>query len=268
MPAVAVVGAAVVGGIIASESQRKSANIAADAATRAQRSEDATTMAMYRRTQQLQKPWLDRGERAARQYSSIDTGEGLDEWIKDIQGIDTYINEMKDMDFNFEFDENDEIYKWRQSENERRVNQFMASRGKYDSSAAGNMLLRSGMELQSQEVGRQYGMYKDRYMQKYNKLLDMANLRSSQATTGYNMQRQVNLDEADKLRDVMTVGANVLSQAGTNNARAANQMIQSSQVASQAQQNAALQRGAAQAQLGTTIAQAPANYMLAQYLTQ
>ena len=208
MPAAAVVGAAVVGGLITAYSQDRSASKAADASQANANASNRLTRQMYDQSRKDLQPYMEWGQASMK---------GLGEYMKSVEKE------------GFKLDENDPIYKWRQSENERQVNQFMASRGGYDSRAAGNMLMQSGMALQGAEVDRQYNQ---RYLGKFNMLRSAAGLGMQAAAAG----------------------------AGVN-AEAGNQLVGINTTNSTNQQNALLQKGAAWGGLGQNIASAPANYL-------
>jgi hypothetical protein len=192
--------------------------------------------------------------------------------MSDITGVGDYISQLEGMEFDFQLDPDDPVYQWRQAENKRTVNQFFASRGGYDSRAAANMLLGTGMELQAQEEERQYSRYAQRYQQKYNQLIDLANLRTSRGTTGFNMAMSLGGAKTNYLQNLLGVGQASAAGTAAMGQTAANQLVQSSQVAtqnqigaygaaSQALQSAALQRGAAQAGFYQALGEAPANYL-------
>lgn len=328
MPAAAIVGAAVVGGIMSSQAQKSSASKAARASQYATDAQTETTTRMFNQQRRDLAPfvnagyaaqswlspeiemvqipghgWVDRNavlaspeqympqnalaiqkpevvtvepfirdgskmphDRSTRENTALMprytrktvtpgvSAPSAEQWMatlpkktvrnnySPILDVVNYAQRIEKLEF--KFDENDPVYKWRQAENERMVNQFMASRGKYDSRAAANMLLNSGMNLQAQEVDRQYNQ---RYLNKYNKLMDLAGL----AGNRYNMLTGI----AD--RGLQAAGAT--TNAG---ATASNQLVQSSQINSTNQQNAILQQGAATANMWNNIGQAPMNYML------
>jgi hypothetical protein len=231
-----------------------------------------------------QKPgkWISGG--------SYDPTAGAQEWMSDITGVGDYITQLEGMEFDFQLDPDDPVYQWRQAENQRTVNQFFASRGGYDSRAAANMLLRSGMELQGAEEERQYSRYAQRYQQKYNQLVDLANLRTNRGVTGFNMAMQLGGAKTNYLQNLLGVGQASAAGTAAANQTAASQLVQASQVgtqgqlnalalgyqgtvgaqsaASQALQSAYAQQGLAQAGMWSAIGQAPANYLATKAILQ
>lgn len=301
MPAAAVVGAGLVGGLIAGERQRKSASQAADVSKASSAADTALQREMYyqsrqdtldreQQSRQALDPYRQAGLNALSGYNQLSPGDptaGAQMYLQELQGTDKYISQLEGLDIpQFKLDENDPVYQWRQKENQRQVNQFYASRGGYDSRAAANMLLSSGMELQGQEEERQYNRFNQRYLQKYNKLVDLTNLSMQKAGAGFNMAMSIGsanenqrLNRQNQLLNIAGMGAGAASnmaglaaqtsgQLGTMSQNAANQMVNISQVNSSNQQNALLQQGANQANMWNTIGQAPANYLANRYILQ
>jgi hypothetical protein len=244
MPAAAVVGAAVVGGIISSQAQSNAAGRAASASERAAQTQATTTWNMYNQSRADLELYRIHGGRALQQLSELNASEGLGQYEQaisdagkyinraegvqaqganaldklggfrfadtenavnalgqfgfedtkaaeanlarfnfadtraaqqnladfDFSGSQKYIDQLEGLNFDFQFDENDPVYQWRQQENQRRVEQALAARGGYDSTAAVNLLSRSGMELQAQEVERQRQAYSEQYGNRLNQL--------------------------------------------------------------------------------------------------
>jgi hypothetical protein len=194
-------------------------------------------------------------------FTGVAGGVKAEDYLKDLSGVQEYIDQLEGLEF--QFDQNDPVYKWRQQENQRQVNQFMAARGGYDSRAAANMLLQSGMQLQEQEVGRQF---QQNYMSKYNKLMDLSNLTMGRAGAGYNMAMGIGGRRLDQSNILANIGANAAARTGQAGQAASNQLVNVSAINAQNQQNALLQQGAAMAGIGGAIGQAPLKYMIADKL--
>jgi hypothetical protein len=200
-------GGSLLGTFLGSGSQSKAAGKAADASYATAKLQADTAKEMFETTRQDFAPFLGAGKVA----------------------LDKYIGLLGE---DFRLDQSDPVYKWRQKENERTVNQFMASRGKYDSRAAANMLLNSGMALQADETDRQYGTYLNRF----NQLLPLISTGAGAAGT----VGQLSSNTSNQL-------ANIWGAHGTN------------------KQNALLQQGAANAQMWQGIGNLPANALAQGY---
>jgi hypothetical protein len=200
-------GASLLGGFMSNSSQSSSASKAADASYAAAKLQSDTTKEMFETTRMDFAPFLQAGKDALGKYMGM-------------------------LGQDFKLDEADPVYQWRQKENERTVNQFMASRGKYDSRAAANMLLNSGMALQADETDRQYGAY----LNKFNQLLPAIQTGSGAAGN----MGQLSSNTSNQL-------ANIWGTHGTN------------------AQNALLQQGAANAQMWQGIGNLPANTLAQTY---
>ena len=105
------------------------------------------------------------------------TGEGIDP----TGGSGKYLNALEEL--TFELDPDDEIYKWRKGESEKTMNQFLASRGLYNSSYGANRLLESGRALQAEEVDRQYSQ---NYLRQYGQQMDLFNMSNRMGGQIYN----------------------------------------------------------------------------------
>jgi hypothetical protein len=251
----AVIGATVIGGALSARAQKKAAASAASASKYGVTASTEASLAMYAKTREDLTPYREAGQNALNEMAA--SSDWADQFMSQLTGVDEYLGQLESLEF--EFDPNDEVYKWRQSENERQVNQFFASRGGYDSRAAANMLTSSGMQLQADEVDRQY---QQRYLSKYNQLLDLANLTTNKATTGFNMAST----NRNELMNLANLGLNAAGQTSMAGQTASNQIVNAIQTNSQNQQNALLQQGAAQAGLYNALGSAPANYLLMQKL--
>jgi len=190
-------------------------------------------------------------------------------------GMQKYMEQLDALEF--KFDPNDSVYKFRQQENERRVNQFMASRGGYDSRAAANMLLKSGMELEGQEIDRQFNQ---RYLTKYNKLVDLSKMSLgkgqaetqnaltkytsdvSKNLTGFNAAMTLGKERQNELLAKVQAGLSASGTAGQLGSGASNQLANIFAANSNNQQNALLQQGAAQAGFWNSVGTLPGNAMM------
>ena len=276
-----------IGSIMGAEAQEDAAETASDSAEKIANKQIKLIRDMYEQNRADQLPFLEAGQKALTQLETADPTGGAQKYLDQLMGLtfpsgvdptggmDKYIQELEGLEF--EFDENDPVYQWRASENERQVNQFMASRGGYDSRAAANMLLSSGMELQSQETDRQFNQ---RYLAKYNQLTDLAKLSYekgqaeynaatdkysadvAKATTGFNAAMTLGGTKYNKLLDLVKVGTGSASAAGASGSNASNQLTNVLGQLSQDQQNAILQSGASQAQLWNSVGQSGNNAMM------
>lgn len=232
MPAIPaiVVGAAMIGSsIMSSRASSKAAGRAADAARDTARTQAEATLKMFNMSRDDLAPYMREGTQAVKRLDQIDVTGGAQKYIDEMQALE------------FQFDPEDEIYKWRQEQNERQVNRFFASRGGYDSRAALNALTESGMALQENEVGRQYNQ---RYLSKFNQL-----------ATLYEMARGKGAAEFGAALDIASVGRGAATTAsqgalstGSNLARIYGQQ-------GNALQQAALMKGASAAQMWSGIGQ-------------
>jgi len=126
-------------------------------------------------------PYREAGYKAIDEMWSMDPTGGAQKYIDQLEGLE------------FQFDPDDEIYKWRQEQNEKAVNRFMASRGGYDSRVALNALQQSGMQLQENEISRQF---QQRYLTKFNQLTKL-----------YDMTRSQGAGQYSKLADLANLGS-------------------------------------------------------------
>ena len=269
------------GSYLGADAQEDAAEMASDTSTQVARMQTKLIREMYDQNRADQLPFLEAGQKAVKQLETADPTGGAQKYLDQLMkltfpsgvdptgGMDKYIQELEGLEF--EFDANDPVYQWRASENERQVNQFMASRGGYDSRAAANMLLNSGMELQSQETDRQFNQ---RYLAKYNQLTDLAKLSYqkgqaeynkatdkysadvAKSTTGFNAAMTLGGTKYNKLLDLVKVGTGA---AGASGSSASNQLTNVLGQMSQDQQNAILQSGASQAQLWNSVGQSGTN---------
>lgn len=227
--AVAVVGAAVVGSAIAANASDKSSKRAAEAAKWSAQTEAEATMKMFRISREDLAPYRRAGQRALGQLENIDpTG-----------GAQKYIDEMEALEF--QFDPEDEIYKWRQDQLEEQTNQFFASRGGYDSRAALNAIQEGGMALQENEVNRQYNQ---RYLSKFNQLSAL-----------YEMSRGVGAAEYAKYADIANMGRGAATTSSQNALQTGTNLANIQQNYSNALQQSYLMQGASQAQMWQGIGQ-------------
>lgn len=154
-----------------------------------------------------------------------------------------YMDQLEKLEF--KFDENDPIYQWRQAENARQVNQFMASRGNYDSRAALNALTNSGMALQESEVARQFNQ---NYLPQYQKLKDL-----------YAMGLNTDINKYGQLLDVVKLGTGAGTTSGAQSTQTANMISNVLGGLSQDTQNAILAQGAAGANMWNSVGQSANN---------
>lgn len=255
-----------VSSIMGNESQRSSANKAADAAKETAQQQTALIRELSNQARADMAPFLEYGATNVNKLAAYDVSKGLDSFVSDVKGLDQYEKQMADL--KFEFDESDPVYKWRQQETERQVNQFQASRGSYDSRAALNALTSANMNLQSDEIDRQY---QQNYLSKYQQIKDSYSMAYQNATTGYNMQSGKNQLEYNKLLDAVKIGTGQASAAGNISTGAAGQISNVLGAASNATQNALLTTGATQASNWSNYgksSQSTANALLSYFMSK
>ena len=93
-------------------------------------------------------------------YINVDPTGGAASYAQLMEGADPtggaskYLQQLEDL--NFKLDPNDEVYKWRQEQTQRSINQAAAARGLYNSRPTINALSDADMALQESEVNRQF----------------------------------------------------------------------------------------------------------------
>ena len=277
-----------ISGYLSSEAQSDAAQSAANSAQSTAQIQAKLIKDIYNQDRADMLPFINAGQEALDKIKNFDATGGADQYLTELMnltfpsgvdptgGMQTYIDQLAGLDF--QLDTNDPIYQWRAAENERTVNQFMASRGGYDSRAAANMLLSSGMELQAQETERQFNQ---RYLAKYNQLTDLAKLSFekgqaeygaatdkygadvAKATTGFNAAMTMGSAKYNQLLDLVKAGTGASAASGATGQSASNQLVNVYGQAGQAQQNALLQQGAATAQMWNNVGQSSNNALMA-----
>lgn len=276
-----------IGAIIGGNAQEKAAGKAAKSSERIAKMQADLVRELYEQGRSDMLPFIKAGHKAIGDLQNFDATGGAGEHIERLMaltfpdgvdptgGMQKYMDELESLEF--EFDENDPVYQWRQKENQRRIDQFSASRGGYDSRAAANMLMESGMQLQGQEVDRQFNQ---RYLAKYNKLRDLAGLSLTKGQaeygaakdkygadvarelTGYNAKMQMGATGYNQLADLVKFGTGAGATAGGFGQSASNQLSNIYGQMSQDQQNAILQQGASQAQMWNNLGQQSNNALM------
>jgi len=137
-------------------------------------------------------------------YEWKKTGEGIDV----TGGAETYKNALENLDF--AFDPNDPVYKWRKSQGEENLNNFLSSRGLYNSSYGLNQLNNYNMALQSDEVNRQYNQ---NYLREYTQNMDL-----------FNMARTLGSDVYNKYLNLANLGYGATGATAASGANTANQL--------------------------------------------
>lgn len=284
--AVIVGAAALISGYMASRQQANSASEAGAMAWDIAQMQDQTVRRLYQQARDDTAAYRFHGVNAAQELAALDLEKEPQKYLDKLMevsfpsgvdptgGAQKYIDELGKLEF--KLDANDPIYQWRQAENTRTVNQFMASRGGYDSRAAANMLLQSGMQLQGEETERQFNQ---RYLTKYNQLADQAKLAMQQGatkygaakdkytsdvakqTTGFNAALMIGQNRYNQLADQVKGGLAASGQTAQMGMQAANQLTNIWGQASEAGQNAILQGGAANAQFINSVGSMPSNVL-------
>ena len=173
---------------------------------------DATKLQkkMWKRSLKYLKPFRKFGEKEG-------IG-GLEQFLSRPGGVsggrESLIDELRGLSSGFKFDPDDPAYKFRMGEAQKQLDQFSASRGNYNSRAAMNALLKSGMQLSGEEsekqYGRQYGSIMDQFNMRggvsdemYNKLMGIAGMGQSAATGSANISQATG----------QQIGSNYMQQA-------------------------------------------------------
>jgi len=150
--------------------------------------------------------------------------------------VDPYFKALEEL--TFELDPDDPIYKWRQEEGEKAINQALAARGLHDSSYAVNRIGEFNKSLQAEEVNRQY---QQNYLREYGKLTDLYNM-----TYG-------------KYMDLINLGSSAAAGSASQAQSAGGQLSQAYGMAGAAQAQNALTQGNIQANTWANLGAAPAN---------
>jgi len=217
--------ASLIGAIAGSEAQRSSANKASDASVETAKIQAKVITDMYNQNRADMLPFIKAAQ-----------GELSDLMSFDISGSSQkYLDKLDKLQFRPK--EDDPIFQWKMKEATRQVDQFMASRGKYDSRAAANMLQDAGMKVRSEELDRQQ-----------NYLTKMATL---------GMTKDIN--KYGQMLDVVKLGTGAGATAGAWGQNTANMLANVYGQQGQAAQNAILQSGAAQANLWNSLIQQDQN---------
>jgi len=129
----------------------------------------------------------------------------LGEWtmdpIKDVDitgGAGEFLNQLKNYGQNFQVNTQDPAYQWRLGEATKGVDQFLASRGMYNSRAGLNALQDTTNQLTAEESEKQY-------TRGYGQLLD-----------SFNMASSLGQSEFSKLFNLLGVGAGAAGSSASN----------------------------------------------------
>jgi hypothetical protein len=169
-------------------------------------------------------------------YTWEKTGAGIDP----TGGAEQYKNQLADL--TFQFDPNDPVYKWRKGQNDEALNNFLSSRGLYNSSYGLNQLENANMALQSDEVNRQYNQ---NYLRQYGQTVDL-----------FNMADKLGSETYDKYLNLTNLGYGATGATAAAGANTANQITSSVQ-------NQYATQGAAQGAFWSGLGAAPANALVA-----
>jgi hypothetical protein len=120
--------------------------------------------------------------------------------------------------FEFDFDTNDEIFKWKQKETQRLVDQKMAAMGNMRSSANLTQSREALMNLMSQEVDEQYKRQWTTYQtnaselhNKFNRAASEYNINSAEFANNFNRSLTVSMNEFNANRQNEIMGYNKLT---------------------------------------------------------
>ena len=176
--------------------------------------------------------------------------------IKTSQGIDPTGGSSKYLDMleslKFELDPTDEIYKWREEQTNKAINQAAAARGMYNSRPTINALGDANMALQEAEINRQYKM---NYQDPYAQFVDLYNMATQQGQLNYG-----------KALDAIKAGQGAAGTMGQLGANTAGNISSAYMQNAGNQANIALQQGQTQSDLWSGLGAMPMNYMMLQNL--
>ena len=181
--AAAILGGAIIGGVVSSNSASKAAKAQKDAANTASQ----TQLEMFNRTTELQEPWRQAGIGSLSQLTS-GTAAGGD-----------FNRDFTMADFNA-----DPGYAFRMQEGQRAIEASAAARGGLLSGGTGKALVDYGQQAGSQEYGAAYNRFNADRSRRFDRLAGIAGV--GQTAT----------------RDLSTAGMNTGNQIANNQMQAGN----------------------------------------------
>ncbi|MCP4613015.1 MAG: hypothetical protein GY845_30345 [Planctomycetes bacterium] len=210
---------------LGSRSQSNAASDAADAQAQAAMYAADIQMQMFNTANQNSAMFRHYGQNAMQDmaYNGQDINVGGTIYSSD-DGYWNAANEAANAYGNFEMDENDPVYKYKQQKMEESINRNLAARGKSNSRAGVNMLMDGNMSLASEEADKQYNRYTGEAMNRFNMLNAIGNQRYGRDLNMAN----IGIGAAGQMsNNAMTTGqglANSYTQIG--NAQAQNYLTQ------------------------------------------
>lgn len=181
--AAAVIGSAVIGGVVSSKNASKATKAQTDAANQAEQ----TQRDMFERNVELQEPWRQAGIGA------------LGDLTKGTQAGGDFMRDFSMADF-----QADPGYAFRLSEGQKALEASAAARGGLLSGGTGKALVNYGQEAGSQEYGNAYNRFNADRDRRFNRL-------SSLAGTGQTATRDVTQQGAATASNI----GNLQTQAGS-----------------------------------------------------
>jgi len=227
--ATAIVGSAIVGGVVASKSadkQAKAAGQASDAQVAANRETIEFQKEVFEQQREDNAPWREIGAQSLEELKA---------------GVDS--GEFNTGDFNFKF-KADPGYQFRREEGINALDASAAARGRLQSGAQARAVTRYGSELASQEYGNAF----------------------NRATTEYQLNQSNKANRFNRLATLANVGQ-VANQADASaRANMASNVTQATQATGNALAQGAINQGNARASayqgIGQSINQGAQNFLL------
>lgn len=237
--ATAIVGGALVGGYMASESQKSSAGTAAAAQRDAAAQSAEVQWKMYNQSRDDTAGQRELFDQASPYLSQYARGADrlADQYTRELNALQSPTQSTFD---------NDPLYQAQQAEAMRQLNRRSAAGGKMYSSDADNAVARNSLSFMQDSYNRKYGNIMDRY-----------GLESQADSTGYN-----------RYLDMAKIGSGAAAAAGQNSMEVGRNMGQTYTQAGDASAQASLAGGQANAQMWNTIGNAPMNAMSAYNMYQ
>jgi len=200
--ATAVVGGAIIGGVMSSKASKDASEEAADAQRDAATMATDTEMEMFNMAREDYSPYRETGEKALPLLEEFAPSDKAMNLLQQMEGYSP-LAERKPV----EFDPNDPIYKWRLQKGEEAVNRAYAARGMYDSRPAVNSLMDVTMGLSAAESDKQYARGLDDYgmaLDEYNRLSGL-----------YGSYNALDAAQYNRLLDRTQIGAGAASASGS-----------------------------------------------------
>lgn len=195
--ATAIVGTAIVGGIVSNNASRNAANAQTNAANAA----NATSQAQYDQTRADQAPWRDAGGQAIGQLKDLTGPAGA--WSKDFSMADFTANADPGLDFRMQM-------------GEQALQRAAASKGNLLGGGTLKALARYGQDYGTQAFNDSFNRFQTQRTNRFNQLASIAGL--GQTANGQTMQ--AGLSNANNIGSNLMGAANAQGAAGIAGANA------------------------------------------------